>query len=150
MKVPNDRLFALGLFLVANQSGIDSNRDGVTRNRRGIEANRQGILRNGAAIESNQQGVERNEANISANQQGISNNRVDIDANLRQITSLSQNMDVLRSDVDQNRAGVSMSMAMANIPYSVAHRFAVGIGLGAFGEETSLAAGGQVVEAQCA
>ena len=65
-------------------------------------------------------GVERNEANISANQQGISNNRVDIDANLRQITSLSQNMDVLRSDVDQNRAGVSMAMAMASIPYSVA------------------------------
>ena len=127
----------------ANQSGIDSNRDGVTRNRRGTDANRQGVLRNGGAIESNQQGIARNEANIIANQQGITDNRRDIGANLRQLTSLSQNVDALRSEVDQNRAGVSMSMAMANIPYSVAHRFSVGIGLGAFGEETSFAAGGQ-------
>ena len=52
-------------------------------------------------------------------------------------------MDVLRSDVDQNRAGVSMAMAMASIPYSVADRFSIGLGLGAFGEETSFAAGAQ-------
>ncbi len=52
-------------------------------------------------------------------------------------------MDVLRSDVDQNRAGVSIAMAIESIPYSVADRFSIGIGLGAFGEETSFAAGGQ-------
>ena len=36
-----------------------------------------------------------------------------------------------------------MAMAMASIPYSVADRFSIGIGLGAFGEETSFAVGGQ-------
>ena len=109
------------------------------------------ILRNNKRLDGHDTRIGETTERLNVNYLGdgtraeaILRNNKEINSNAAAVGGLQSIVAHHRERMRKNTAGISMAMAMSNIPASnnTKHRFSIGLGFGAFRGETSAAAGG--------
>ena len=128
--------------IVANDGDIQANTDSIVANDGDIQANTDSIVANDAehssAITINKTAIAtetvNREAAVLGLQNNINSNTVSINNNTAAISTLSEDLDVVRS-------GVAATLAVAGMPLAPTEGWGAAIGTGYFDGESAVAAG---------